>query len=121
MYLHNNVVGFPPFPLAGKEGKIRCVFCFVLIKNQKNMNLVKFIFKTDKNNWFGKTHKIIKTIGHILKIIYECIGLAAITLVITSWSLIFLVKGSAKLWPVSTNLIVIPTWSSHFLTLSSKC
>jgi len=59
--------------------------------------------------------------GHILKIVYECMGLAAMTLVIMLWSLIFLVKGSAKLWPVSTNLNVIPTWSTHFLTLSSKC
>ena len=57
----------------------------------------------------------------IHEVIYEYIDFAAMTFVITAWSLIFLVKGSARLRPVSTNLTVMPTWSTHFLTLSSKC
>ena len=57
----------------------------------------------------------------IYEVIYEYIDLAAMTFVITAWSLIFLVKGSARFRPVSTNLTVMPTWSTHFLTLSSKC
>ena len=43
------------------------------------------------------------------------------TLSIIAWSLILLVRGSAKSWPVLMNLTTTPSWSSHFLTLSSKC
>ena len=70
----------------------------------------------------NKIHKTNKTnICLIPKIVYEYIDFAAITFVITAWSLILLVKGSARLRVVSTNLTVMPTWSTHFLTLSSKC
>ena len=103
----------PPLPYAGKEGKI---LQRKLFKKNKNIMFVKvFIFlKSDKT--LDKTHKKVKlwVIFQNSLIVYEYMDLAAMTLVITSWSLIFFVRGSARLRPVSTNLTVIPTWSTHF-------
>ena len=44
-----------------------------------------------------QVNKIILNYGHDLKVTYEWIGLATITLVIMSWSLILFVNGPAKL------------------------
>ena len=93
------------------------------VKNNKSRNPQLGVKVNGKGDKMNKIHKIGKktNICLIPKIVYEYIDFAAITFVITAWSLILLVKGSARLRVVSTNLTVMPTWSTHFLTLSSKC